>query len=192
MYRAHAAIDHGGSRQAKNACWPSSPRRRRWPVRWPMRRPTTGRSMRRGGRSIRRSVHGTLPHDQMGRCSSSRSASTTSCRSCAGIAGRTRPHQAVLIDLPGRRFYFFFIEIWPQEVYYLTGLLILAGDDAVPDERGRRPRLVRLSLPADGLDRSVLRGRALGRGRSPRAYARDQGSWTVELARKPPPSICSG
>jgi cytochrome c oxidase accessory protein FixG len=37
------------------------------------------------------------------------------------------PHQAVLLDLPNRRFYFFFIEIWPQEVYYLTGLLILAA-----------------------------------------------------------------
>jgi cytochrome c oxidase accessory protein FixG len=37
------------------------------------------------------------------------------------------PDQAVLIDMPGRRFYFFFIEIWPQEVYYLTGLLILAA-----------------------------------------------------------------
>ncbi|NQV81250.1 MAG: 4Fe-4S binding protein, partial [Alphaproteobacteria bacterium] len=37
------------------------------------------------------------------------------------------PDQAVLLDFPGRRFYFFFIEIWPQEVYYLTGLLILAA-----------------------------------------------------------------
>jgi hypothetical protein len=26
------------------------------------------------------------------------------------------PHQAVLVDLPNRRFYFFFIELWPQEV----------------------------------------------------------------------------
>jgi cytochrome c oxidase accessory protein FixG len=41
--------------------------------------------------------------------------------------GPHAPHQAVLIDLPGRRFYFFFIEIWPQEVYYLTGLLIIAA-----------------------------------------------------------------
>jgi cytochrome c oxidase accessory protein FixG len=37
------------------------------------------------------------------------------------------PNQAVLVDMPARRFYFFFIEIWPQEVYYLTGLLILAA-----------------------------------------------------------------
>jgi cytochrome c oxidase accessory protein FixG len=37
------------------------------------------------------------------------------------------PDQAVLVDLPGRRFYFFFIELWPQEVYYFTGLLIIAA-----------------------------------------------------------------
>ncbi|MBR0973686.1 MULTISPECIES: cytochrome c oxidase accessory protein CcoG [Bradyrhizobium] len=37
------------------------------------------------------------------------------------------PDQAVLVDLPHRRFYFFFIELWPQEVYYFTGLLIIAA-----------------------------------------------------------------
>ena len=37
------------------------------------------------------------------------------------------PDQAVLIDLPSRRFFFFFLEIWPQEFYYVTGLLMLAG-----------------------------------------------------------------
>jgi len=41
--------------------------------------------------------------------------------------GPYAPDQAVLIDMPGRRFYFFFIEIWPQEVYYITGLLVLAA-----------------------------------------------------------------
>ncbi|MCC0015772.1 MAG: cytochrome c oxidase accessory protein CcoG [Rhodobiaceae bacterium] len=41
--------------------------------------------------------------------------------------GPNAPDQAVLVDFPARRFYFFFIEIWPQEVYYLTGLLILAA-----------------------------------------------------------------
>jgi cytochrome c oxidase accessory protein FixG len=41
--------------------------------------------------------------------------------------GLNAPDQAVLIDFPGRRFYFFFIEIWPQEVYYLAGLLIMAA-----------------------------------------------------------------
>jgi cytochrome c oxidase accessory protein FixG len=41
--------------------------------------------------------------------------------------GPDAPSQAVLVDFPGRRFYFFFIELWPQEVYYFTGLLIIAA-----------------------------------------------------------------
>jgi cytochrome c oxidase accessory protein FixG len=41
--------------------------------------------------------------------------------------GANAPDQALLIDMAGRRAYFFAIEIWPQEVYYLTGLLILAA-----------------------------------------------------------------
>ena len=41
--------------------------------------------------------------------------------------GAYAPDQAVLVDLAHRRFYFFFIEIWPQEFYYVAGLLIMAG-----------------------------------------------------------------
>ncbi|MDA8232907.1 MAG: cytochrome c oxidase accessory protein CcoG [Magnetospirillum sp.] len=41
--------------------------------------------------------------------------------------GPGAPSQAILADLAGRRAYFFFIEIWPQEVYYLTGLLFVAA-----------------------------------------------------------------
>ncbi|MDP2699564.1 cytochrome c oxidase accessory protein CcoG [Thalassospira sp.] len=41
--------------------------------------------------------------------------------------GPSAPDQAVLIDMDLGRAYFFFIEIWPQEVYYITGLLILAA-----------------------------------------------------------------
>jgi cytochrome c oxidase accessory protein FixG len=41
--------------------------------------------------------------------------------------GPGAPDQALLIDMPGRRAYFFWIEIWPQEVYYLAGILILAA-----------------------------------------------------------------
>ena len=41
--------------------------------------------------------------------------------------GPGAPSQAVLVDLAHERMYFFFIEIWPQEVYYITGLLILAA-----------------------------------------------------------------
>jgi cytochrome c oxidase accessory protein FixG len=41
--------------------------------------------------------------------------------------GPNAPDQAVLIDFAHRKFYFFFIEIWPQELYYVTGLLVLAA-----------------------------------------------------------------
>jgi cytochrome c oxidase accessory protein FixG len=41
--------------------------------------------------------------------------------------GSNAPDQAILVDMAGRRAYFFWIEIWPQEVYYLAGLLILGA-----------------------------------------------------------------
>lgn len=41
--------------------------------------------------------------------------------------GPSLPDQAVLLDLAHRRFYFFWIEIWPHEFYFVAGLLIMAG-----------------------------------------------------------------
>lgn len=41
--------------------------------------------------------------------------------------GPGSPDQAILIDMPGRRAYFLSIEIWPQEVYYLTGILLISA-----------------------------------------------------------------
>ena len=41
--------------------------------------------------------------------------------------GPSLPDQAVLIDMANRRFYFFWIEIWPHEFYFVAGLLIMAG-----------------------------------------------------------------
>ncbi len=41
--------------------------------------------------------------------------------------GPNLPDQAVLVDLGGRRFFFFWIEIWPHEFYFVAGLLIMAG-----------------------------------------------------------------
>nr|WP_066721735.1 cytochrome c oxidase accessory protein CcoG [Bradyrhizobium sp. CCH1-B1] len=41
--------------------------------------------------------------------------------------GVGEPGQAVLLDVEKGRLYAFSIEIWPQEFYYLTGLLILAS-----------------------------------------------------------------
>ena len=37
------------------------------------------------------------------------------------------PDQAVLVDLQNRRFFMFWIEIWPHELYFVAGLLIMAG-----------------------------------------------------------------
>ncbi|MDB5440675.1 MAG: Polyferredoxin, partial [Caulobacteraceae bacterium] len=37
------------------------------------------------------------------------------------------PQQAVLVDFDHARFYFFFIELWPQEIYFVTGLLVIAA-----------------------------------------------------------------
>ena len=41
--------------------------------------------------------------------------------------GPSLPDQAVLVDLAHRRFFFFMIEIWPHEFYFVAGLLIMAG-----------------------------------------------------------------
>lgn len=41
--------------------------------------------------------------------------------------GGFAPDQAVLVDIANRRFYAFFIEIWPQEFYFVAGMLVMAG-----------------------------------------------------------------
>ncbi|MCW5729623.1 MAG: cytochrome c oxidase accessory protein CcoG [Alphaproteobacteria bacterium] len=41
--------------------------------------------------------------------------------------GPGAPDQAVLLDITNARGYFFWIEIWPQEIYYLTGLLLIGA-----------------------------------------------------------------
>lgn len=41
--------------------------------------------------------------------------------------GPGEPDQAVLVDFPGRKIYLFFIELWPQDVAYVSGLLILGA-----------------------------------------------------------------
>ena len=41
--------------------------------------------------------------------------------------GPYAPDQAVLVDLANTRFYFFYIQIWPQEFFFVAGLLIMAG-----------------------------------------------------------------
>ena len=41
--------------------------------------------------------------------------------------GPNAPSQAILIDLDGRRGWFLDVVIWPQEVYFVTGFLVLAS-----------------------------------------------------------------
>lgn len=41
--------------------------------------------------------------------------------------GPGAPDQAILLDMSGRRGYILGVEFWPQEIYYLTGLLILGA-----------------------------------------------------------------
>ncbi len=41
--------------------------------------------------------------------------------------GVNQPDQAVLLSLWNERFYFFNLEFWPQDIYYLTGLLIMGA-----------------------------------------------------------------
>jgi len=41
--------------------------------------------------------------------------------------GPDLPDQAVLLDMANNRFFMFGLEIWPQEFYYVTGLLVLAA-----------------------------------------------------------------
>ena len=41
--------------------------------------------------------------------------------------GAGAPDQAVLFDLDAQRFYLFAAELWPQHIYYVTGVMILAA-----------------------------------------------------------------
>ena len=41
--------------------------------------------------------------------------------------GQGLPKQAILVDLPNRKAYLFGIEIWPEELYYITAILICAA-----------------------------------------------------------------
>ena len=71
--------------------------------------------------------------------------------------GPDLPGQAVLIDLANGRFYFFGIAIWPQEVYYITGLLILAAFTLFLMNALAGRVWCGYLLPADGVDRPLPR-----------------------------------
>jgi cytochrome c oxidase accessory protein FixG len=41
--------------------------------------------------------------------------------------GPNAPDQAVLVDMGNARLFFFWFELWPQEIYFLTGVLVLGA-----------------------------------------------------------------
>ncbi len=41
--------------------------------------------------------------------------------------GQEQPSQAILLDLQNERFHFFNVTFWPQDIYFLTGALIMAA-----------------------------------------------------------------
>ena len=102
--------------------------------------------------------------------------------------GLGAPSQAVLIDLAQQPLLFLL-----HRAVAAGGLLLHRpadhrGAGAVPDERGRRPHLVRLSLPADRVDRPVLRRRAPDRGRPPRADEQGRGAGSTDSCSASPRS----
>ena len=92
-----------------------------------LRRSTTTAHCTKRPRKSTRNGSGGPTGASNGSCCGSPSASTTFCPFIRWNRGPNLPDQAVLADIAHSRFYFFFIQIWPQEVYYFTGLLILAA-----------------------------------------------------------------
>lgn len=98
--------------------------------------------------------------------------------------GAHAPDQAVLVDLASRRFYFFFIEIWPQEFFFVAGLLVMAGFGLflVTSAVGRAwcgyacPQTVWVDL-------FLVVERAIEGDRNARIKL-DTGPWTLEKLRK--------
>lgn len=98
--------------------------------------------------------------------------------------GPYAPDQAILVDLASRRFFFFFIEIWPQEFYYVAGLLLMAGFGLflVTSAVGRG--WCGYSCPQTvWVDLFLVVERAIEGDRNPRMKL-DAGPWTFEKLRK--------
>ena len=72
-------------------------------------------------------------------------------------------HQAVLLDLPARKFYIFGITFWPQDFFYFAWLLIISAVALFLCHRAGRSAVVRLCLSADRLDRDISVDRTQGR-----------------------------
>ena len=81
-------------------------------------------------------------------------------------AGPTRQTRRCWSISPNRRFYFFFIEIWPQEFFIVAGMLVMAGIGLFLITSTVAPRKsgCGYTLPADRVGRSFSRRGTLGRG----------------------------
>jgi len=82
-------------------------------------------------------------------------------------------YQAVLFDLPARKFHILGLTLWPQDFVYLSLLLIVAGLSLFfftalagrlwcGFHRTGGPPVVRFCLPTNGVDRDIPDDRALG------------------------------
>ena len=97
-------------------------------------------SLRRTSQSVSARGERSLRHA----CASSRWSCcwgfSTVCPGCSGI-----DRQAVLFDLPARKFFLFGLTLFPQDFYLLTWLLIIAALSLVLLYGARRTSLVRIS-----------------------------------------------
>jgi len=74
--------------------------------------------------------------------------------------------QAVLFDLGARKFYIFGMVLWPQDVIYLTLLLIISALGLFLFTAVAGSSFLRLCLPPDGVHRNFHVDRAQDRGGS--------------------------
>ncbi len=84
--------------------------------------------------------------------------------------------QAVLFDLPARKFHILGLTFWPQDFPMLAFLLIIAAYSPVCRHHLRRTHLVRLYLPADRVDQYVHVAGAKDRGQPQPAHQAGQGA----------------
>ena len=72
--------------------------------------------------------------------------------------------QAILFDLPARKFHILGLTFWPQDFPLLAFLLIIAAFIVICGHRSCRPHLVRLHLPANRMDQYLHVSGAKDRG----------------------------
>ena len=109
--------------------------------------------------------------------------------------GAGAPDQAILVDAEqGRLSTSSSIEIWPQEVYYLTGLLIMAAIGLfLVTSLARRGCGAAIACPQTVWTDLFMLGRAADRGRPHARMRLDKAPWTsTSCARRTRPSIPPG